>query len=267
MGIMASSLVIQFNACACGVAGLSNNAASEIVDISLRISSARSWGVKLHGCVGDADGVSVGAIVVGSGVGGKEGCNVVVSMVGDTVLAIGDKVLIDGSDVIATGDGVLLVGATVFSVGGRLMGARLLGSSVGSKVGKLVGTGVISIGTGVVATGTGVVAIGGVVMSIGAGDKTVMPIVGTSVLTMGGVVAGVTTTGGSVAGTVVIGDAVVGAGSIGAGVVGGVDGLGGGRGGYDMSIFNVRVQNVTSSIVISSSLVALVLYCCSMPLP
>ena len=59
----------------------------------------------------------------------------------------------------------------------------------------------------------------------------------------------------------------MGAGSIGAGVVGGVDGLGGGKGGYDMSIFNVRVQNVTSSIVISISLVALFLYCCSMPLP
>lgn len=79
---------------------MSNNTGSEIVDISSRISSARSCGVKLHGCVGEADGVSVGAIVVGSGVGGKEGCNVVVSMVGDTVLAIGD--------------GVLMVGATVF---------------------------------------------------------------------------------------------------------------------------------------------------------
>ena len=45
-------------------------------------------------------GSSVGSIVVGSGVGGKEGCNVVVSMVGDTELAIGD--------------GVLMVGATVF---------------------------------------------------------------------------------------------------------------------------------------------------------
>jgi hypothetical protein len=49
--------------------------------------------------------------------------------------------------------------------------------------------------------------------------------------------------------------------------VGGDDGVGGRRGGYDMSIFNVRVQNVTSSIVISSSLVALLLlYCSSIPL-
>jgi hypothetical protein len=145
------------------------------------------------------------------------------------------------------------------------MGARLMGSSVGSKVGKLVGAGVVSIGAGVVAIGTGVVTIGGGVTSIGAGDTTVMPIVGTSVLTMGGVVTGVSTTGGSVAGSASIGESVVGDGSIGAGVVGGDD-VGGGKGGYDMSIFSVLVQKVTSSIVISSSLVALFLYC-SLPLP
>jgi len=50
--------------------------------------------------LGSSVGSKIGKLLGTGVVGGKEGCNVVVSMVGDTVLAIGD--------------GVLMVGATVF---------------------------------------------------------------------------------------------------------------------------------------------------------
>jgi len=66
---MASSFVIQSNALACGVSGSSKRDGSEMVESSSRISSARSSGVRLHGKVGEAVGMKVGAVVVGDGVG------------------------------------------------------------------------------------------------------------------------------------------------------------------------------------------------------
>ena len=177
MGTIASSFVIQLNAWACGVVGSSKSAGLEMVDSSSRIWSDRSWGVRLHGCVGDKEGVSVGFMVVGMGVGGNEGGRVVVSVVGAKVLTIG----VDGKEGVrvvgrVVGATVLAMGAGVLMVGAKLLGIGVTATATGARV-LMVGVELLGIGVtvtggrlvGAKLPGFRVTSIGaGVVMAIGA---------------------------------------------------------------------------------------------------
>ena len=129
IGEIVSSLVIQFNARACGVESFSNKLSSDTVDISSRICVARSPGSRLQGKVGALDGTTDGSPVVGDGVGS--------SVMGD---GVGSK-----------GAGV---GWTGGSVGGSVVGEDVTGDGVNGD--GVIGDGVI--GDGVI--GEGVLGLG-----------------------------------------------------------------------------------------------------------
>jgi len=143
VGTIASSFVIHSSARAWGVNGSSKSAGSEIVDINSRIWEVRSSGDRLQGCVGEAEGVTVGFMVEGIGVGGNVGARLL-------------------------GRGVARMGAGVMGAGVLAMGARLLGAGVTGIGFESLGTGVMGAGViGVGSTGAGVLAMGARLLGAG----------------------------------------------------------------------------------------------------
>ena len=152
VGTIVSSFVIHSKARACGVVGSSKSTGSEIVDINSRICAVRASGDRLQGCVGEAEGLSVGFIVEGIGVGGNVGFRL-----------LGRGVIRTGGGVMGAGvKGAGVTGTGVESIGAGVMGAGLMG--VGS-----TGAGVSTTGAGVTGTGStgaGVMGVGGMGIAV-----------------------------------------------------------------------------------------------------
>ena len=256
VGTIASSFVIHSSARDWGVDGSSKSAGSEIVDNNSRIWAVRSSGDRLQGCVGEAEGVTVGFMVEGIGVGGNVGARLLgmgvarmgAGVMGAGVLAMGAKLLgagVTGMAVASIGAGVMgagvmgvgSTGAGVLAMGAKLLGAEVTGVTVASIGAGVMGAGVMGIGS----TGAGVLAMGAKLLGAGVTGMTVVSI-GAGV--MGAGVMGIGSTGAGVMGVASVGAGDTGVGGTGLIVVG--------RGGKDVS--SVRVQKTTSSAVISRSL-------------